>query len=408
MRPAKHKFTILKQVMNIISPCLVSKIAKKYAVDKKSRTFSPWSHVVSMVFAQISHALSLNDICDTLRHHAGALSTVRNATPPSRNGLSHANTVRDSSMAKDVFYETLASLSGSFPKFGRFDSQFKLSRKIKRVINIVDSTTIQLFANCMSWAKHRRRKAAAKCHMLLDAQTFLPRFAIVKTAKSSDAVMARVLCNPLRDGEIVVFDKAYVDFKHLFELLSRGILWVTRAKSNMVYIIEKELKITNSSIIQDLKIRLNGSKSSEHYPEALRLIIANVVRNGKIVRMEFITDNFELSATTICELYKARWDIELFFKQLKQTLKLSDFLGYSENAVQWQIWMALLTYVIIRFIAYTSKWKGTFARLLTTIRGILWSRFDLGDILKHCCGTAPDRPRVCGQPQQMYLPLFAD
>jgi hypothetical protein len=260
----------------------------------------------------------------------------------------------------------------------------------------------------MSWAKHRRRKAAAKCHMLLDAQSFLPRFAIVKTAKSSDAVMARVLCNPLRDGEIVVFDKAYVDFKHLFELMNRGILWVTRAKSNMSYAIEKEFKTINDSIIQDLKIKLTGTKSAEHYPEAFRLIIANVVRDGKIVRMEFITDNFELSASTICDLYKARWDIELFFKQLKQTLKLSDFLGYCENAVQWQIWMALLTYVIMRFIAYTNKWKGTFARLFTTIRGILFSRFDLGDILKYCCGTASDRPRVCAQPQQLYLPLFAD
>jgi len=408
MRPAKHKFTILKQVMGIIAPYSVSKLAKKHDVDKKSRTFSPWSHVVSMVFAQMSHALSLNDICDTLRHHASALSTVRHATPPSRNGLSHANKVRSSAMAKDLFYDTIATLSGSFPKFGRFDSQFKLSRRIKRVVNIVDSTTIQLFANCMSWAKHRRRKAAAKCHLLLDAQTFLPRFAVVKTAKSSDAVMARVLCNPLRDGEIVIFDKAYVHFEHLFELMSRGILWVTRAKSNMSYKIVRRFKSLNGSIILDAEIKLLGLKSSKGYPSSFRLIIADVVRDGKIVRMEFITDNFEWAASTICELYKARWDIELFFKQLKQTLKLSDFLGYSENAVQWQTWMALLTYVVLRFIAYMSKWRGTFARLFTTIRGVLWSRFDLYNILEQCCGTAPDRQRVCAQPQQMYMALFAD
>lgn len=311
-------------------------------------------------------------------------------------------------MAKDLFYDTIATLSGSFPKFGRFDSQFKLSRRIKRVVNIVDSTTIQLFANCMSWAKHRRRKAAAKCHLLLDAQTFLPRFAVVKTAKSSDAVMARVLCNPLRDGEIVIFDKAYVHFEHLFELMSRGILWVTRAKSNMSYKIVRRFKSLNGSIILDAEIKLLGLKSSKGYPSSFRLIIADVVRDGKIVRMEFITDNFEWAASTICELYKARWDIELFFKQLKQTLKLSDFLGYSENAVQWQTWMALLTYVVLRFIAYMSKWRGTFARLFTTIRGVLWSRFDLYNILEQCCGTAPDRQRVCAQPQQMYMALFVD
>jgi hypothetical protein len=191
--PTRRKITILKQVLDNVSPYSVSKLARRYNVDKRSRTFSPWSHVVSMLFAQISHALSLNDVCDTLRNHVGVLSTLRKATPPSRNGLSHANKVRDSSMAKDLFYETLSNHTGSFPKFGRMDSSFKLSRKIKRTINIVDSTTMQLFANCMSWAKHRRRKAAAKCHMLLDAQTFLPRFAVIKTAKSSDAIMARVL-----------------------------------------------------------------------------------------------------------------------------------------------------------------------------------------------------------------------
>jgi len=135
------------------------------------------------------------------------------------------------------------------------------------------------------------------------------------------------------------------------------------------------------------------------------LIIADVIRDGKLVRMEFITDDFELAASTICDLYKARWDIEIFFRQLKQTLKLSDFLGYNENAFQWQIWMAFLTYVIMRFIAYTSKWKGTFARLFTAMRGILWNRLDLCSVLVFC-ETAENQPRMCMQPQQLYLALF--
>lgn len=407
MKPAKHKFTLLKQVIEIIPPYLVGKIARQCGVDKKVRSYSAWSHVVAMIFAHLSHALSLNDICDTLQHHSGALSTLRDAQPPSRNGLSHANRVRNSEMAKQLFYETLNHLTGHFPRFGRFDGQFKLSKRIKRVINLVDSTTIQLFANCMNWAKHRRRKAAAKCHMMLDARTFLPRFAIVKSAQSHDAVKGRILCNQLQDGEIVVFDKAYVDFKHLFELMNRGILWVTRAKSNMAYKVVRRLGKKKGNIIRDVEIKLTGVNTKKAYPDSFRLIVADILRDGKMVRMEFITDNFDFSATTISELYKARWDIELFFKQLKQTLKLSDFLGYSENAVQWQIWMALLTYVILRFIAYMSKWKGTFARLFTTIRGMLWSRSDLFDLL-NCCGTAPGRKRMCMQPQQLYLPLFGN
>ena len=405
MKPAKHKFTLLKQVIEIIPPYLTGKISRQCGVDKKVRSYSAWSHVVAMMFAHLSHALSLNDICDTLQHHSGALSTMRNAQPPSRNGLSHANKVRSSEMAKQLFYETLHHLTGHFPKFGRFDGQFKLSKRIKRVINLVDSTTIQLFANCMDWAKHRRRKAAAKCHMMLDARTFLPRFAIVKSAKSHDAVKGRILCNQLKDGEIVVFDKAYVDFKHLFELMNRGILWVTRAKSNMKYKMVRRLGKKKGNIIRDVEVKLTGVTTRKAYPGSFRLIVADILRDGKMVRMEFITDNFDFSATTISELYKCRWDIELFFKQLKQTLKLSDFLGYSENAVQWQIWMALLTYVILRFIAYMSKWRGTFARLFTVMRGMLWSRTGLFDLLK-CCGTAPGQKRMCMQPQQLYLPLF--
>lgn len=407
MQPAKHKFTLLKQVLENIPAYAVPKLARQHGVDKRSRSFSPWSHVVSMIFAHRSHALSLNDVCDTVRYHAGALSTLRNALPPSRNGLSHANKVRSSEMAKDLFYETVHNFSTNFPQFGRLDAPFKISRKIKRVINLVDSTTIQLFANCMDWAKHRRRKAAAKCHLLLDAQTFLPRFAVVGSAKSHDAVKGRLLCSHLKDGEIVIFDKAYVDFKHLFELMMRGMLWVTRAKTNMADRIIRKFKKTHRGIILDAEIRLTGTKGSQDYPQSFRLIIADVVRDGKIVRMEFSTDNFEFAASTISDLYKARWDIELFFKQLKQTLKLSDFLGYSENAVQWQIWMALLTYVMLRFIASMSKWKGAFARLFTIIRGVLWSRFDRYRLLENC-GTAPDRQRLRIQSQQSLLPLFVN
>jgi len=404
MKPTKHKFTILKQVMDTIPSYLVSKLARKYGVDKRSRSNTPWSHVVSMVFAQLSHALSLNDICDTLKNNISALLTIRRAGPLSRNGLSHANKVRDWRMAEELFWETFSYLKHFFPGFGHTKApRFKIPRRFKRLINLVDSTTIQLFANCMSWAKHRRRKAAAKCHMCLDALSFLPRFVVVKSAKSSDAVVAHTLCANLLAGEIVVFDKAYVDFKHLYALMERGVFWITRAKSNMSYRVVKRFKSTNKAIIKDALIKLKRPKSSKDYPTTFRLIIADVERDGKIVRMEFITNNSDWAPLSICDLYKARWQIELFFKQLKQTLKLADFLGYSENAVQWQIWTALLAYIVLRFIAYMSKWKGSFARLFTCIRGVMWKRIYLYDLLKYCNGTAQKQPRVCAQPQQLYL-----
>lgn len=122
MKPARHKFTLLKQVLETIPAYLVSKIARKHEVNKRARTFSPWSHVVSMIFGQLTHALSLNDICDTLQLHRGALSTIRNVTALSRNGLSHANAVRSSAMSRELFYETLSHFSTLFPRFGRFDN----------------------------------------------------------------------------------------------------------------------------------------------------------------------------------------------------------------------------------------------------------------------------------------------
>lgn len=406
MKPTRYKFTILHQVMSILPIHLVSKISRQYGIDKIARSFTPWSHVVSMVFGQISHALSLNDICDTLWNHSSALFTIRGACPPRRNTLSHANRTRNAQMAESLFWETLGHLQQQFPRFG-FERKYKgFPRRFKRIINIVDSTTIQLIGKCIDWARHRRRKAAAKCHMRLDAQTFLPRFAIVRSAGSHDAKNARELCADIRSGEIVIFDKAYIDFKHLNDLTNRGIFWVSRAKENMSYTINKFRNRKHGYIISDIEIFLDGLKSSEDYPEKLRLVDAWIEIDGVETLMSFLTNNFEWSPASICELYNARWGIEVFFKEIKQTLQLSDFLGNNENAVRWQIWTALLAYVLLRFIKYMHAWKNTFPRLFTMIRGVLWSRFDLKSVLHICCGTAGVPPKVIAQPQQLYLPLF--
>jgi hypothetical protein len=359
-----------------------------------------------MVYAHIAHALSLNDICDSLRHHASSLEAIRGAQAPSRNGLSHANRERNADMAEALFWEVLGRLQREHSDFGMGRQYCGLPRRFKRTINVVDSTTIQLVANCMDWARHRRRKAAAKCHMRLDLQTFLPRFAIVKSAKTHDAVEAKALCAAMRAGEIVVFDKAYVDFEHLHDLERRQIFWVTRAKENMTYDIVRKNK-RSGSVLMDAVVRLQGHQSLKSYPDEMRLIVAKVEVDGKEVEMTFLSNNTEWAASSICDLYKSRWGIEVFFKQMKQTLQLADFLGHNENAVRWQVWTALLAYVLLRFIAYLSRWKGTFARLFTAIRGVMWNNFDLWSLLDRCCGTASDPPRMVAHPEQLYLPGLA-
>lgn len=405
MKPAKSTMPVLKQVVELIPAYLVAKLSRAHGVDKQSRTFTPWSHVVSLVHAQLAHSLSLNDVCDDLRHHAGALTTLRRATPPSRNGLSHANRTRNADMAEELFWATLAHLQNEAPGFGMGRRYVGFPRRFKRTINVIDSSTIKLVANCLDWARHRRQKAAAKCHMRLDLQTFLPRFALVKAANTHDASEAAALCADVRAGEIVVFDKAYVDFAHLHQLTRREVFWVTRAKTNMAYAIVGQQTAPGGAILVDATIQLQVEKSRQEYPDPMRLVVAEVEINGQPTVMSFITNNREWAPSSIGELYKSRWGVEVFFKQLKQTLQLADFLGHSEDAIRWQIWTALLTYVLLRFIAYRSRWRRSFARLFTVLRAVLWDRLDLYSVLAFC-GTAPDPPPLRTRPGQAYLPGF--
>src|SRR5436309_9637224 len=231
--PTASNFTVLRQLCNYIPGHLVPQLARDTGVDEQARTFSPWSHVVSLCYGQLAHSIGLNDVCDALGLNSGPLSAIRGATPPTRNNLSHANKVRDAAMAEELFWAVYDYLGELSPKFVTGKGAKRFARKFKLTIHVVDSTTIQLIASCMDWAKHRRRKAAAKCHLRLDLQSFLPRFAIIDTARQADAKRARELCAGIKEGEIVIFDKAYVDFDHLWNLEERGVFWVTRAKENV-------------------------------------------------------------------------------------------------------------------------------------------------------------------------------
>ena len=406
MKSSKRNITVLKQICNLIPSHLVPRLARKHGVDKKARTFSPWSHVVTLLHVQLSHALSINDVCDTLENHSGALRDIRGATPPKRNTLSYANRNRDPQMAEDLFWEVFAHLQSLKSDFGFGHKYAAVPWRFKRLINAVDSTTIKLFTNCIDWARHRRRKAAAKMHLNLNLQSFLPRVVRVKSAKGHDSGEASRLCACLAAGEIAIFDKAYISWTFLFELTKREIFWVTRARDNMDYETVGQHMALKGRIIRDERIRLRGDKASQDYPNEFRLVEADIIVNKEMRRMTFITNNFEWAASSICDLYKSRWAIELFFKQIKQTLQVADFLGYNENAVRWQVWTALLSYILLRFLGHVSAWSHSFNRLFTLLRGILWSRLDVMDTLKFC-GTACGTSRMRAAPENAYLPGLA-
>jgi hypothetical protein len=398
--PTRANVIVLKQMLNLIPRGMINRIAKETGVEEKSRSFTVVSHLATMLFAQFSRAMGLNDVCDWLRLKAPVLARF-GVTPPSRNGLSNANKERDAMFAEKLFWSLLGQLQHDCPSFASGKKGKGLLRRFKVRIHAVDSTVMQLVANCMDWAKHRRRKAAAKMHLRLDLHSFLPSFAIVDTAGEHDNKRAREVCAGILSGEIVVFDKAYVDFPHLDELDERGVFWVTRAKDNMKYRALKNLSNGHENIIKDQRITLQG----KHKGMALRRVEAWVEVDGEWRIMVFITNNFDWSPQSVCDLYRRRWDIEVFFKQVKQSLKLGSFLGHSANAVRWQVYTALMVYVLLRYMAHLSEWGHSFTRLFAVVRSTVWERLDLLALLKSY-GTASGRFRVLGALNQAWLPGF--
>src|SRR3974377_967389 len=403
IKPTRSKFNVLRQICNLIPQHSVSTIARSTGAEEKPPPITPWSPLVSQAYAQLTHSISLNDVCDSLQLHSGPLASIRGATAPSRNGFSNANRERPAAMAEQLFWavvEHLGQQSPGFVKGCRRGAAFRF----KLPIHVVDTTVMEVVANWMWWAKHRRRKAAAKTHMRLNLQSLLPSFVIVDTAGEHDNKRARELCAGVHSGEIVLFDKGYVDFGHLKDLDERGVFWVTRAKDNMAYdVVQKMPESKDEKILRDEVIML--SNPNKPAPELMRRIVALVEIDGQEREMVFLTNNLQWSPRSVADLYRCRWQIEVFFKQIKQTLQLADFLGHNANAVRWKVWIALLGDVMLRYLSYVSKWAHSFTRLFTILRAVLWSKIDLVDLLGRY-GTAGGSFRNLARPEQAYFPGF--
>ena len=411
-KPDGSTIPVFKQICELIPTHMVAKLGRQFGCDLRARKFTVWSHVVTMIYAQLARVTGLNDLCDDLSIHSGPLSSVRGAVPPSRNNLSHANQVRDPGMAKALFWALKGHCENTCSGFNRGRRYVALDKRIKSAVHAVDSSTIELIANCMDWAKHRRKKAAAKLHMNLDLNGCLPAFAVVDSAKGHDSTKAAELCSEMKDGDTGVFDMAYIDFDFFWDLDQRGVTWVTRLKSNIKYTVAKNLKVKKGGrILKDCLIRLKNPNTKAEYPKTFRLVRAMVEINGKDHEMEFITNNTEWAASTIVMLYKCRWAVEVFFKEIKQNLKLCDFLGNSASAVQWQVWMALVTWLLTRYLSYLSSCTQCFTRVFNLLRASLWSKLDIKALLGTlACGTACGPPLakkgLAAPASQPWLPGF--
>jgi len=393
---------VFRQVCNLIPSHKIPVLAREHKID--ARGFSATSHVLALIYGHASRALSLNDICDALSVHEAEFLRIRNATPPARNTFSNANRTRDPAMAEALYWQMLAHLQTVCPRFTEYGKHAGFIFRLKREIFAIDSTTLPLTLASIDWARHRRRKAAAKCHLRLDIGTFLPTFAVVEDAAHHDSVRADVLCAGMVTGDILLADRAYVDLEFLAGLEARGVFFVLRSKCNMLFGTVKQLPC-KGKIIRDELVRPAGLETAKAYPGVLRRVTALVEVDGKEREMTFITNNTVWSARTIAELYRARWAIELFFKELKQTLQLRDFVGTNEQAVKWQVWTGLLTHLLLRFLRHVSRWSRSFSRCVGIVRSALWVKTDLGELLA-CYGTAGGPHRPVLYEKEPFLPGF--
>ena len=404
-----ERLTVLGQFCKLIPKYCLAKVCaelNKDGIKIATRAFSIWSHIVSMIYCHMAHCISLNDICDGLQNFRGNLNNIRNATAPYRTTLSHANQTRCSALIKKLFWKIVEHYQQMHPNFftqgGR--SYFRLPRRFKRAISAIDSTTIELIAKCMDWAKHRKHKAAAKVHVALDLISFIPIRVVTDSANHHDGSYMSELCGNMKSGDIAVMDRAYVDYVQLNTLTEKGVFWVTRSKSNMkVKVIksrnnnkkneaQKDKKPHYPIILSDEEVELTGKVSHARYPKRFRHIVAKVQDSkGVEITVSFISNNMEWAASSICDLYRCRWGIETFFKEIKQTLQIRTFVGFSRNAIEWQIWSALLTYLLMRIMAFLSNWKRDFKHFFTLMKGALWAKRSVNLIVSRY-GTAEKSP----------------
>lgn len=404
-----ERLTVLGQFCKLIPKYSLASVCaelNKEGIKIAARAFSIWSHIVSMIYCHMAHCISLNDICDGLQNFKGNLNDIRNATAPHRNTLSHANRTRDIALIKKLFWKTVEHYQQTHPNFftqgGR--SYFRLPRRFKRAIRAIDSTTIELIAKCMDWAKHRKHKAAAKVHVALDLISFIPIRVVTDSANHHDGSYMSELCGNMKPGDIAVMDRAYVDYIQLNTLTEKGVFWVTRSKSNMkVKVIRsrvndsrnetrKDKKAHYPIILSDDEVELTGKVSYARYPNRFRHVVAKVLdSNGVEITVSFLSNNMDWAASSICDLYRCRWGIETFFKEIKQTLQIRTFVGFSRNAIEWQIWSALLTYLLMRIMAFLSNWKRDFKHFFTLMKGALWAKRSVNLIVSRY-GTAEETP----------------
>ena len=366
---SQSNISLFAQAMTLMDRTLFNKIVTEHNSDKHHKGINSWTHLVTMVFMQLAGATSVRDISNGLRSATGNLNHLGVTTAPSKSSISYINKNRTYEVFKDMYFSLLDKLEPSLQR------RKKYARQLKRKVFIMDASIIPLSLSLFDWAKFRKKKGAIKLHTVLDYDTGLPCYAILTDGKTHDVKEAQNVTFPAES--VLVVDRAYVDYQWLYNLDSSGVFFVTRLKSNADIKLTKTF-LTNEKdehILSDQDIELTGFYSSKNYPKGLRIVKVFDAENGQ--ELILLTNNLSWTANTISELYKARWDVEVFFKHLKQLFRVKTFVGTSPNAVRIQMWCSMIAILLINYLKNKAKFKWHLSNLITFLRINLFVKIDL-------------------------------
>lgn len=364
-----HCNTILSQILKIVPRHEFETLANRHHTGRSFRSASRWSQFVTLAMAQLSGRISLRDIVENMsaqRHRLYHLGSAK----LSRSNLARINEDKPYALYEALFGKLLKRCQGKTPGH---DFRFK------NPLYSLDASTIDLCLTVFPWADFRTTKGAIKLHVGLNHDGYLPEFITVTEGKTHDVIVGRTLEFP--KGSIVAVDRGYNDYAWYHQLTGKGIFFVTRLRSNAkIRVVERRATVSGSGVSSDQTIEFTGIQSAKRCPVKLRRIGYRDAQSGK--RYIFLTNNFKLSAKTIADIYKARWQIELFFKWIKQNLKIKSFIGTSRNAVMTQIWIAMCVYLLIAFLKFQSKLHKSMQQILRLLQLNLFEKRNLWDLLR--------------------------
>jgi len=355
---------VFQQILKLIPRNEFEELARKHGSERNAKGFTSWSQLVAMVFCQLGRAQSLREIEQGLVSTEGRLQHLGVTTAPKRSTLAYANAHRPWQLYETVFQRLFERCQAVVP-----GHKFKFKNKLLSL----DSTTIDLCASVFDWAKFRRTKGAVKLHLLLDHDGHLPRYALITDGKSTDIDIAKNFEFPA--GSIVVFDRGYNDYLWFTELTLFDVGFVTRMKDSATYEVVQTREPKGKGVRSDQIVTFKTMhRDVDAEPVRFRRIEFTAVDGKEYV---FLTNRLDLAATTIAEIYRQRWQIELFFKTLKQHLRIKTFVGTSENALHIQIWTALIVILMLKFLQFRSSWNWSLSNLIALIRFNLFTYRDL-------------------------------